>query len=514
MRSVLEFFTSSVRRQLLSSFGVILVLFIVFAVFGYLQLQRIQNYSDDISPASNQIAHEHDFALNLSRLEILIERYLTTSGSEQARNNIIIALGEMNTSLQQLREIDGGADPVLVGQLEQRFNQLEREINQLLEFNLQILTPGELSEFSVGIYAQVAATRDIYEQTLDQTLQSLDDVDDNQQNFITTLVMLFIGLGIVSFALILVFPMLIARRITTPLSIITDTAERLSAGDLSAKVPEFRRKDEVSRLALAINQMSSRLNEMIVSLEARVAARTRDMEVAAQVSEQISSILDVDQLLLQVTELVKANFNLYHAHIYLKDETGDQLELAAGAGEAGRLMKTRGHRISASTERSLVARAARDNNPVIVDNVAKETGFLPNPMLPLTLSEAAFPLAVGERVLGVLDVQSEIEARFDRDLLSVLSTLSGQIAVTLDNARLFSSVERASRRERTLGVIVEAMQQATNMDELLQVAARELGRALRVPHTAIMLQLPHEQPVPTTAFEPPTVDLQAVADRG
>jgi GAF domain-containing protein len=191
----------------------------------------------------------------------------------------------------------------------------------------------------------------------------------------------------------------------------------------------------------------------------------------------------------QVVELIKANFDLYHVHIYLMDSSGDHLELAAGAGDAGQIMKAHAHRIPIQA-RSLVARVAREDAPVIVNDVIEDPNFLANPLLPNTRSEAALPLSVRDRVLGVLDVQSDQAGRFEADMMVVLSTLAGQVAVSLDNARLFSEASRVSRRERALSAITDEIQRATNVEEVLQAATRELGKALGVPRTRIQLQLP------------------------
>lgn len=282
------------------------------------------------------------------------------------------------------------------------------------------------------------------------------------------------------------------RQVTAPLATLADAAEEIGAGALSVQV-KVGGMTEIDALSRAFNLMTSQLRDLIGSLEARVQARTKDLQLAAQVSKQVATILDPEQLLPQVVELTKEQFGLYHAQVYLLDETGDTLVLAAGTGEAGHLMRQRGHRIPIRTVRSLVARAARDNRPAIVENVVENPDFMPNPVLPDTRSEAALPLAVGDRMLGVLDVQSEQVNRFDADMLAVLSTLSAQIAVALENARLFSAVEHSSRYQQALGAITQQVQQATTIDDVLQVAARELGRALHVPYTAIELHMPQPE---------------------
>ncbi|MCL4238319.1 MAG: GAF domain-containing protein [Anaerolineae bacterium] len=281
--------------------------------------------------------------------------------------------------------------------------------------------------------------------------------------------------------------LLAAARVTRPLAALAGAARALGTGNLAARAPEAGGV-EIGTVARALNDMAGQLGALVGALEDRVEARTHDLRVAARVAQQAAAILDPDELLPQIVELTKESFDLYHAHVYLLNEEGDMLLLTAGAGEPGRAMLARGHRIPLHA-RSLVARAARESQPVIVADTAQDPNFLPNPLLPGTRSEAAFPLLAGARVLGVLDVQADIEDRFGPDLLDVFMTLASQIAVALENARLFRDVERVTRHEQTLNVIAEQIQRATNLDELIHTTARELGKALRVPHTAIELKL-------------------------
>jgi putative methionine-R-sulfoxide reductase with GAF domain/HAMP domain-containing protein len=284
-----------------------------------------------------------------------------------------------------------------------------------------------------------------------------------------------------------VIGLLVVARVTRPLAALAGAARALGAGNLAARAPESGGV-EIGTVARAMNDMAGQLGALVGALEDRVEARTRDLRLATLVAQQAAAILDPDELLPQIVELTKESFGLYHAHIYLLNETGDTLLLAAGAGEPGRAMLARGHSIPLRA-RSLVARAAREVQPVIVADTTQDPNFLPNPLLPATRSEAAFPLVAGARVLGVLDMQADVEDRFGPDLLDVFMTLASQIAIALENARLFRDVERATRHEQTLNVIAEQIQRATSLDDLIHTTARELGKALRVPHTAIELKL-------------------------
>jgi GAF domain-containing protein len=207
------------------------------------------------------------------------------------------------------------------------------------------------------------------------------------------------------------------------------------------------------------------------------------------VSAQTADILDIPQLLRSVSDLTKDNFGLYHAHIYLVDETGQTLSLAGGAGEIGQRLVTAGHRISLAHPHSLVAAAARSRGVVVVDDAWQVPDFLPNPLLPETRSELAVALVARNQLLGVLDVQSAVVGRFGPDIQGVMETLARQVAAALSNAQLYTLSERSSRYEHALSTITERIQGAVNMEEVLQVTARELGQALRVPRTAIALQL-------------------------
>jgi GAF domain-containing protein len=212
-----------------------------------------------------------------------------------------------------------------------------------------------------------------------------------------------------------------------------------------------------------------------------------DMNVVANVGIAISTITETGHLLQEVVELSKASFNLYHAHIYLLNEAGDSLELTAGAGEVGRQMVAEKRSIPFASEKSLVARAARSREGVVVNDVTVALDFLPNPLLPDTRSEMAVPMIAADKVIGVLDVQSEIANRFTEVDVSIQTTLASQVAVALQNARSFSQTQRQAERETTVNLITQKIQSATSVDAALKIAARELGHALGQRQTLVEL---------------------------
>ncbi len=239
----------------------------------------------------------------------------------------------------------------------------------------------------------------------------------------------------------------ITHSIINPLDNLAQTAVQIANGDLNLSAT-VEKEDEVGAVAEAFNRMTARLRDLIDSLEQRVADRTQRLEIVAALGSQLSEILDFDQLLTEMVNQVKDKFNYYHAHVYIIDQQRKTLLMTAGAGEVGAQMKAQGHSIPLNAPQSLVARAARTNQIVSIDNVRDAPDWLPNPFLPDTWSEMAVPINVEGQVVGVLDVQEDKIAGFDEGDTNLLRSLANHVAVAIRNARLFEQVENALAKAR------------------------------------------------------------------
>jgi len=295
-----------------------------------------------------------------------------------------------------------------------------------------------------------------------------------------------IGIGGSLLVLSLVALFYAARQIAQPIRKLTETAQVVAGGNLDVTA-DVKSKDETGVLATAFNQMTSQLRDLVGSLEQRVADRTKALATVAEVGTAIATILETDRLLQEVVDLTKERFSLYHSHIYLLDETGENLVLATGAGQIGRAMVAEGRSIPLSREQSLVARAARDRKGVTVNDVAQEIGFLPHPLLPDTHAELAVPMIVGEKVIGVFDIQSEQVGRFSEADIAVQTTLASQVATSIQNVRQFEQSKKRADLESLVNVIGQKIQRTTSIEETLQIAARELGLALGAQNVKVMV---------------------------
>jgi GAF domain-containing protein/HAMP domain-containing protein len=243
----------------------------------------------------------------------------------------------------------------------------------------------------------------------------------------------------------------VSGRITRPLVGLTTVANRMASGDLSHEVPFTGRRDEIGTLAHAFNQMSQQLRDLVTDLEEQVTRRTRQwqdanyklqrraiqLEAVTLVGRAATSILNLDELLLEVVNLIRARFNFYHAGIFFIDDSGEWAVLRQATGEAGQRMLARKHQLAVGSQ-SIVGWVTAHRQPRIALDVGEDAVHFKNPDLPHTRSEMALPLLIGHRLLGALDVQSTEEAAFDEEDIAILSLMADQIAVAIDNALKFS----------------------------------------------------------------------------
>jgi putative methionine-R-sulfoxide reductase with GAF domain len=295
-----------------------------------------------------------------------------------------------------------------------------------------------------------------------------------------------IGLAaIMILALVTAGAVIVAQRLANPVLRLTQTAQEVAAGNLSAEA-EVVANDEIGVLAATFNNMVAQLRELIGSLEQRVAERTRALQTSAEVSHRLSTILDREQLISEVVHEVQTAFDYYHVHIYLYDPERQKLQMAGGTGQAAKMMLARNHAIQPG--QGLVGQAAAANLAVLVPDVALNENWLPNPLLPDTRSEIAVPIAVGSHVLGVLDVQHNVSQGLNEEDQSLLQSVANQIAVALNNAQLYEQTQRVAEHEALVNRINQQIQRAATVEDVLQVASQELGQALGATQAAVYLR--------------------------
>lgn len=288
------------------------------------------------------------------------------------------------------------------------------------------------------------------------------------QSLLLSGLILFLGIS---------FSLLATRSISNPITELIDTFQKIEAGDLKQRVA-VTGIDELATVAVHFNRMVSRLDELQSTLEEQVTERTKQLTATNEIGRVASSILDLDELLNKVATLITEQFNYYYAAIYLLDSSGKWAELKEATGQAGNVLKQNRHRLEISGK-SMVAGCIREKMPRLAQNTVDEKQRFENPLLPYTRSEIALPLIVGDRVLGALNVQSTKPSDFNVGIIETMQNMASQVAVSLENARLFQEARQSINELRSIQkqYLLEGWSNISSYNNDLEYGVGELNDA-------------------------------------
>lgn len=242
--------------------------------------------------------------------------------------------------------------------------------------------------------------------------------------------------------------------------------------------------DDLLFMVSVANQVSGAIYNVVLINESKQSAL--QFETAAEIARDISSSLNLDELLEKAVELIRSRFNFYHAAIFLKDLPGESVVIREATGDAGAQLKRAGHKLGIGSQ-SVVGFVAGDGEPLIVNDTARDTTYYANPLLPETRAEAAMPLKVGDRIVGVLDVQSKQAYAFSDENLRTLQILADQLAIAVVNTELFAETQEHLAQHRLLHHITTTAASGTTLDEALQSAVNGLQVTLGGDRVSILL---------------------------
>lgn len=268
-----------------------------------------------------------------------------------------------------------------------------------------------------------------------------DNIVAKERRFLNTSLIIFFA----SIPLIALSGYILGRQLTVPLTELTNTALTIAEGNLKERAVEPKSPREAAMLAASFNSMTQKMERLVNNLEEQVKERTEKLEKRASqlqavssVAQAIASLQDTSNILPEIAGLISDQFGFYHVGIFLLDETGDYAYLNAANSEGGKKMLERQHKVHLDMN-TIIGSVMSRSEP----RIALDAGFFNNPDLPNTRSELAFPLLVGGRVIGALDIQSPQLNAFTEEDITTLAVLADQVAIVIKNARLFSESYRA-----------------------------------------------------------------------
>lgn len=380
------------------------------------------------------------FIIALSRREVVTSVFQPSAVSSPVPIYILLgglaaALGSVILSLLTLERLTLPSRLIL---LPSGFEtQLKARSGVLLGVKFQIVALG-LILIGVAVIAPIG-----YQQTIRILYAEVSSIQVFRDLQIQTLL-----LSALALILGAAFSFYATRSISEPVNGLIETFQKIERGDLKQRVP-VTATDELAIVAMHFNRMVARLDALQSTLEQQVAERTKQLTATNEVGRVASSILDPEQLLERVANLIGEQFGYYYVAIYLLDPSEKWAELKEATGQAGKVLKQNRHRLEVPGK-SMVANCIREKTPRIAQDTAEEKQRFENPLLPYTRSEIALPLMIGDRVIGALDVQSTKPADFGVQVIETMQNMASQVAIALENARLFQEAQHSINELRAI----------------------------------------------------------------
>jgi sigma-B regulation protein RsbU (phosphoserine phosphatase) len=218
--------------------------------------------------------------------------------------------------------------------------------------------------------------------------------------------------------------------------------------DLEAREPGYFNEEHSRLLTLVASRMAAGIEN--AQLYTRITRQARILVLLNEIARELTSILNLDELLGRIAELLRRLIDYQMFSILLLDPSGEKLQhrFSLRFNENIHLK----HEIPLG--RGLVGYAAQTKQAVLVPDVAKDARYLNTN--PETKSELAVPLVYKDKVIGVLDLEHTRRGFFTEEHQRTITTLAAQVAIAIENARLYEEIARQERRlERDLSLARE-----------------------------------------------------------
>lgn len=259
-----------------------------------------------------------------------------------------------------------------------------------------------------------------------------------------------IGMGTGALLILLVFISFIFQRMLAPLITVTQAADRILSGETILPI-QVKSNDEFYMLAGAFNHLLEKIHDLTDSRDLSIHERTSVLErrskslyAVSQIVREAGGIRDIQHLYNEIPKLISKYLEKYDIDLYILDDIGEYAILQSTNNEAGQqLLAKRYKAVVGHTDN--VGYVASVGKPRIVQNPDQNAGEGIHPNSSQSRSEITLPMNISGKVIGVIDVHSNLAAVFANDDLETFKILADQIALAIDNAWKLSQFQESVR---------------------------------------------------------------------
>ena len=218
--------------------------------------------------------------------------------------------------------------------------------------------------------------------------------------------------------------------------------------DIESPQPDHFTEEHKRLLTLIASRMAVGIEN--ARLYTRISRQAKSLLLLNEIARELTSILNVDELLKRIGELVSRLIDFQMFSILLVDAAGEKLQHRFSL----RFQENIHLKNDIPIGKGIVGAAAEQKKAVLIRDVKKDTRYIETN--PETRSELAVPLIYKDKVIGVLDLEHTKKGFFTDDHQRTITTLAAQIAIAIENARLYEEIAKQERRlERDLAMARE-----------------------------------------------------------
>jgi len=233
------------------------------------------------------------------------------------------------------------------------------------------------------------------------------------------------------------------------------------------------------------------LQEANQYLEQRVAQRTQELEkrlvqihATAEIAQAAVSSNNLDEMLQSIAHLIVQRLQYDHAAIFLLDDGGNFAVLHAATGPLGQVQNLQDYRLPVGSP-SVIGWVSTNNKPCIITETDQKNLSFKGDLLPTVRAEAGLPVALGDRLFGLIHVQHARAHVFDDDAIATLLTIANFTASLVQNFQLLETTQQNLRvmEKRlvvleTLDLVNKTISAETNLNNLYKLIHEQIVKVM------------------------------------
>ena len=255
---------------------------------------------------------------------------------------------------------------------------------------------------------------------------------------------------------------------------------------IGRKEPGFFTDDELPLLKAVLIQIGLALENAL--LFKNQSERSVQLALINEVSQAATSILSLDVMLRTVVQAIRRSFAFYSVSIHLYNSATQQIELRARVTSDQPGPFSENSPVTHNLREGLIGWSAATRETILTNDVTHDPRYVAKGETKTVRSELCVPISLGVKIIGVLDLQSTRLEAFDKHHVSALEMLVDQLAIAIENARLYDEINQRVRELKSLNEIGQTINSTLNLQKTLTIITDHTTRLMNAAAASLALR--------------------------